>query len=88
MCRCSDLAYSTWAPFYVHPPIPDLVRRVDRLCSCDAGNCVVHPRLSFSMEGTVLTEEVRPMSQDAVGGMSNIDWRLVGKCLLFFEIPS
>ncbi len=48
----------------------------------------MHPRLSFSMEGTVLTEEVRPMSQDAVGGMSNIDWRLVGKCLLFFEIPS
>lgn len=48
----------------------------------------MHPRLNFPREGTFLTEEVQPMNQDAVGGMSNIDWRLFGECSLFFGIPA
>src|ERR1700684_3852823 len=32
------------------------------------------------MEDTFLTREIHSMSQDAVGGMSNIDWRLLGEC--------
>jgi len=57
------------------------------LCSCDAGDCIVHPSPVFHTEGgSFLTEALYPMGQDAAGGMFNTDWELFGECSpLFFR---